>query len=65
MRQHGLEECADWVFSHWYHEVPTDLPQRTFDLGATAVVCMNDGFAIELMQAAQRTMCPFPAICPS
>jgi LacI family transcriptional regulator len=53
--QHGLQECADWVFSYWYHEVPTALPQRILDSGATAVVCMNDGFAIELMQAAQAS----------
>lgn len=53
VRQHGLQKCADWVFAYWYNEVPSDLPQRLLDLGATAVVCVNDGFAIELMQAAQ------------
>ena len=55
VHQHGLQECADWQFSYWYGEVPIDLPRRILDLGATAVVCVNDGFAIELMQAAQAS----------
>ena len=55
VRQHGLPQCAEWVFSYWYGEVPIDLPQRILDLGATAIVCVNDGFAIELMQAAQAS----------
>ncbi len=60
VRQHGLEECANWVFSYWYNEVPMELPQRILDLGATAVVCVNDGFAIELMQAAQASGVSIP-----
>ena len=60
VHSHDLHECADWVFSYWYHEVPLELPQRILDLGATAVVCVNDGFAIELMQAAQASGVSIP-----
>ncbi len=60
VRQHELADCADWVFSYWYHEVPTDLPQRILDLGATAVICVNDGFAIELIRAAQASGVSIP-----
>ncbi len=37
-----------------------ELPQRLLDLGATAAVCVNDGFAIELIQAAQASGVSIP-----
>ena len=51
MRAHGLEECADWIVSTNYFAATPELARQIKERGASAVVCMNDLLATDLMSA--------------
>lgn len=53
VRQHGMKECADWIFATWYFEQMPKLPRQILERGATAVICVNDRLAIDLMLATR------------
>jgi len=53
MRAHGLEECADWIVAIDFYSATPELARQIINRGATAVVCMNDLLATDLMQAMQ------------
>jgi DNA-binding LacI/PurR family transcriptional regulator len=53
VQQYGIGECADCVFAAWYGEISPELPRQILERGATAVVCVNDRLAIDLMLAVR------------
>jgi DNA-binding LacI/PurR family transcriptional regulator len=51
VRAAGLPECAEWIFETDFFAATADLARDIMAAGVTAVVCMNDLLATDLMTA--------------